>query len=145
VAQNQASGRWGYGGGVYINGHAEIVMQNSIVAENAAATDHNDFVGNDHFLSYNLIGGSPLLGPLQDNGGPTLTMALLPGSPAIDAGDPAPEDPPEWDQRGPGFPRIVNGTIDIGAFDVQATGAPSWGVLAWLITAQLETNDGLSG
>jgi hypothetical protein len=32
---------------------------------------------------------SPLLGPLQDNGGLTQTQALLPGSPAIDAGDPA--------------------------------------------------------
>ena len=29
----------------------------------------------------------PLLGPVQDNGGPTFTHALLPGSPAIDAGD----------------------------------------------------------
>ena len=34
----------------------------------------------------NLIGIDPKLGPLQDNGGPTPTMALLPGSPAIDAG-----------------------------------------------------------
>ena len=31
----------------------------------------------------------PLLGPLANNGGPTPTMALLPGSPAVDAGDPA--------------------------------------------------------
>jgi len=31
----------------------------------------------------------PVLGPLQDNGGPTLTHALLPGSPAVNAGDPA--------------------------------------------------------
>ena len=43
---------------------------------------------------------------------------LLSGSPAIDAGDNT--DPPRWDQRGPGFPRIVSGTIDIGAFEVQA-------------------------
>src|SRR6516225_3354178 len=45
-------------------------------------------------------------------------MALLPGSPAIDAGDNT--DAPMWDQRGPGFPRIVHGTIDIGAYEVQA-------------------------
>ena len=79
-----------------------------------------------------LTNANPLLGPLQNNGGPTLTHALLPGSPAIDAGDNA--DAPEFDQRGPGFPRIVNGTIDIGAFEVQATGAPSTN-LAVLLTA----------
>ena len=32
---------------------------------------------------------SPMLGPLQNNGGPTQTQALLPGSPAVDAGDPS--------------------------------------------------------
>jgi hypothetical protein len=59
---------------------------------------------------------------LQGNGGPTLTIALLPGSPAIDAGSNAlavdPQgNPLATDQRGPGFPRIVNGTVDIGAFE----------------------------
>src|SRR4029077_7720311 len=34
------------------------------------------------------INTDPMLGPLQDNGGPTFTHALLPGSPAIDTGDP---------------------------------------------------------
>ena len=58
----------------------------------------------------------PLLGPLQDNGGPTQTMALLPGSPAIDAG--APTDM-EWDQCGPGYARLVRGATDIGAYEVQ--------------------------
>jgi hypothetical protein len=37
--------------------------------------------------THNLIGIAPQLGPLQDNGGPSLTRALLPGSPAIDACD----------------------------------------------------------
>jgi hypothetical protein len=45
-----------------------------------------------------LYGVDPLLGPLQDNGGPTLTMALRPGSPAIDAGDAG--TAPLQDQRG---------------------------------------------
>jgi hypothetical protein len=45
----------------------------------------------------------------------------LPGSPAIDAGDNT--NAPTWDQRGPGYPRIVNGIIDIGAFEVQAPAA----------------------
>ena len=65
------------------------------------------------------INTEPLLGPLQDNGGPRLTHALLPGSPAIDAGDPNFTPPPFYDQRGPGFPRVVNGRIDIGSFEVQ--------------------------
>jgi len=59
----------------------------------------------------------PLLGPLQDNGGPTFTHALLSGSPATDAGDPAFVGPPDFDQRGIGFPRVQNGRIDIGAFE----------------------------
>jgi hypothetical protein len=59
---------------------------------------------------------------LADNGGPTQTMALLPGSPAIDAGDNTVAS--EWDQRGRGYPRIVNGIIDIGAFEFQGTTAP---------------------
>ena len=61
----------------------------------------------------------PLLGPLQDNGGPTFTHELLPGSPAIDAGDPTFTPPPFYDQRGPGFSRVVNGRIDKGSFEVQ--------------------------
>jgi len=65
------------------------------------------------------INTDPILGPLQDNGGPTLTHALLPGSPAINAGDPNFTPPPFFDQRGPGFDRIVNGRIDKGSFEVQ--------------------------
>ena len=61
----------------------------------------------------------PMLGPLQDNGGPTLTHALLPGSPAIDAGNPNFTPPPSYDQSGAGFDRVVNGRIDIGSFEAQ--------------------------
>src|SRR5207253_7786659 len=57
--------------------------------------------------------------PGQVSGGPTFTYALLPGSPAIDAGDPNFTSPPFFDQRGPGFDRVVNGRIDIGSFEVQ--------------------------
>jgi hypothetical protein len=88
--------------------------RNTIIALNTGDPASGSIDGN-----YNLVGGDPLLGPLQDNGGPTPTMALLPGSPAIGAGDPT--NAPEWDQRGPGFPRVVNGLIDIGAFEVQPT------------------------
>ena len=66
-----------------------------------------------------------MLGPLQDNGGPISTHALLPGSPAIDAGDPSFTPPPFYDQRGSGFDRVINGRIDIGSFEVQATPTPT--------------------
>jgi hypothetical protein len=65
------------------------------------------------------INADPLLGLLQDNGGPTFTHALLPGSPAIDAGDPNFTPPPLYDQRGAPFHRVFNGHIDIGSFEVQ--------------------------
>jgi hypothetical protein len=71
------------------------------------------------------INTDPMLGPLQANGGPTFTHALLSGSPAINSGDPAFTPPPEYDQRGPGFDRVVNGRIDIGAFEAQATPMPT--------------------
>jgi len=62
---------------------------------------------------------------LADNGGPTQTIALLKGSPAIDAGSvalavDANGNPLTTDQRGTGFPRIVNNTVDIGAYEFQA-------------------------
>jgi hypothetical protein len=65
------------------------------------------------------INTDPMLGPLKHNGGPTFTHALLPGSPAINAGNPNFTAPPVFDQRGPGYPRVVNGRIDIGSFEVQ--------------------------
>ena len=65
------------------------------------------------------INTDPVLGPLQNNGGPTFTHALLPGSPAINTGDPNFTPPPFFDQRGPGLDRVVNGRIDIGSFEVQ--------------------------
>jgi hypothetical protein len=64
----------------------------------------------------------PLLGALADNGGPTWTMALLPGSPAIDsAGDPACADPrvDDIDQRG--VARPIGAACDIGAFESMVT------------------------
>ena len=81
----------------------------------------------------NLIGGpvhgviNPLLGPLANNGGPTMTHALLVDSPAIDAGDPAAmagmNGVPEFDQRGEPHLRVRDGdatediAIDIGAYE----------------------------
>ena len=61
----------------------------------------------------------PLLGPLQNNGGTTLTHAIGAGSPAINTGSSADVGP--WDQRGEGFPRRSCGgsVADIGAYERQ--------------------------
>ena len=75
----------------------------------------------------------PMLGPLADNGGPTQTMALLPGAWEIDKGlndlgsfsELFVPDLPLYDQRGPNFSRIVDGKVDEGAFEVQPPVAPS--------------------
>jgi hypothetical protein len=71
----------------------------------------------------NLIGLDPNLSPLQDNGGPSLTHALLPGSPAIDAGNPALPGSgghacAATDQRG--VTRPQNERCDIGAYEANA-------------------------
>ena len=66
---------------------------------------------------------NPGLAPLGNYGGTTQTMALLPGSPAIDAGrnasvtNPPFPGPPYTDQRG--VARIIDGPVDIGAFESQ--------------------------
>jgi hypothetical protein len=65
------------------------------------------------------INTEPLLGPLQNNGGLTFTHMPLPGSPAIDAGDPNFTPPPFRDQRGPCFHRVFGRRIDIGSVETQ--------------------------
>jgi hypothetical protein len=71
-----------------------------------------------------LINTDPLLGPLQNNGGPTLTIALLNGSPAIDGGDPNFIPPPFTDQRGDGFNRVFDNSVDIGSYEHQPVPLP---------------------
>ena len=126
IAHNSASGDDnGVGGG--INGFEPTRTDSSIIALNSALVGP-DFTGAGGLQStgYNIIGNSaggvinsqptdqiginPRLGPLGDNGGPTLTHALQPGSPAINRGDPA---APPQDQRGYG--RL--GVPDVGAFE----------------------------
>jgi len=65
------------------------------------------------------INTDPLLGPLQDNGGATLTHLPLPGSPAIDAGDPNFTPPPFHDQRGSCYYRVFGRRIDVGSVETQ--------------------------
>jgi hypothetical protein len=80
-------------------------------------TDAGHNLSSDASCAFTNIGSlnntDPKLGLLANNGGPTLTMALLPGSPAIDAGDTAAA--PSVDQRG--FPRPVGAAADIGAYE----------------------------
>ncbi|HRI13656.1 MAG TPA: choice-of-anchor Q domain-containing protein [Verrucomicrobiota bacterium] len=72
-------------------------------------------------VNADLVGVSdPMLGPLQNNGGPTPTLALLPGSPALDAGDDSLPGAPfnlATDQRG--LARRSGPRVDIGAFERQ--------------------------
>ncbi|MFN2578987.1 MAG: Ig-like domain repeat protein [Pyrinomonadaceae bacterium] len=122
-------------------GTAITRIDNTIVAGNLDAGGPHDIAGTvEPASSFNLIGTSTdggglmngvnnnkvgvanvLLGPLAFNGGPTQTIALLPASPALDAGynalitSPPFNGPPFTDQRG--FDRIVNGIVDIGAFE----------------------------
>jgi hypothetical protein len=66
--------------------------------------------------SGNVLGADPLLAPLAFNGGPSRTHALLPTSPAIDAGS----NPLGLTEDQRGFPRVVNGTPDMGAYESPA-------------------------
>ena len=119
ISDNSATS---YGGGIYDIGNANV--SHSIVAGNMAPNDVDILIGSLDTDTFNLIGGDPMLGPLTNNGGLTLTHALLPGSPAIDMGNPAfdPNDfisPLVFDQRGIGFDRVSGTAIDIGAFEAQ--------------------------
>ena len=64
------------------------------------------------------VGVNPLLNTLANYGGPTLSRTLLPASSCINAGSIA-NIPPGiiFDQRGPGFPRVINSNVDIGAVE----------------------------
>ena len=67
--------------------------------------------------SDNTVGVDAVLdADLKNNGGPTPTLAEMVGSWSIGAGNPAFDTNLPFDQRGTGFPRVVNGRVDIGAF-----------------------------
>jgi hypothetical protein len=127
---------------------ATTTMDNTIVSGNVSKLDastgdvfdNSDAGGTQMVGGYDLIGVGdmggltdthvgvdPRLGPLQNNGGPTWTQALLAGSPAIKAGDTSLV--PTWmttDQRGGGYARFAQGNVDLGAFEVQA---PRWPIV----------------
>jgi len=101
----------GPGGGTLFNDSGTVTSHGYNLSSDDAGGNLNG-VGDQ-------INTDPLLGPLQDNGGLTFTHELLPGSPAIGAGDPKFTPPPFFDQRGPGFNRVVNDRLDKGSYEVQ--------------------------
>ncbi len=136
----------GIGGGIYNNaGTTTFIVSNTIIAKNVAAAAPDVTQSSLSTQGYNLIGSfavcssgapgdqfgcaaspiDPLVDPLlKNNGGPTMTHALLSGSPAIEAGN---SGGANTDQRG--FARPVDGSTpnatggdgsDIGAYEVQA-------------------------
>jgi hypothetical protein len=132
------------GGGGVSTGGGSINARNSIIAGNTIESGPGpDFGGTLVSQGYNLIGDttnctitgtttgnllnqSAQLGPLQNNGGPTFTQALLPASPARNAGNDAlaldlNNQPLTTDQRGAGFVRRSFGTVDMGAYEYNDT------------------------
>ena len=102
-------------------GYRSTVVQNSLIGD-TRGSGIRATAGTG-----NILDQPALLGPLADNGGPTLTHALLPDSPAINAGSnslalDSEGNPLSTDQRGSGFDRINVGTIDIGAFESDLDG-----------------------
>jgi hypothetical protein len=138
-AYSTLPGAAAYGGGIFIEGTpagpSTVILNNSIVANSPEGGDIGQQLTNSGTLrgSHNLVedgsglpgwlSGDPGLGELKDNGGPTQTMALLPGSAAIDAGDNTlVPTGVSTDQRG--RDRFVNGITDLGAFEFSSQTAP---------------------
>ncbi len=109
VSGNTSNNSLGDTGGIASN-FAHLTLTNTIVAGNTGAL----YGRLEAASTNNLIGGNPLLAPLGNYGGPTQTMPLFPGSPAIDAGTTR-TGIPTTDQRGLG--RV--GPTDIGAVESQ--------------------------
>jgi len=130
---NTATGSNDATGGNASLGGATTVVENTIVsagqanpgAENCAGTPtsagHNiDSLDQCNFhASGDRVNTDPLLDPLSDNGGPVATMALKPGSPAIDGG--ANAGCPATDARG--VLRPAGLACDAGAFEVATPAA----------------------
>jgi hypothetical protein len=134
------------GGGIWNNGGI-TTLKNTIVANSIGGNCFGTISSEGHNLSSDITCGfaatgdmnntDPLLGPLADNGGPTQTHALLLGSPAIDAADPA--SFPPTDQRGVSRPQGIG--PDIGAYEfmssVTVPTMTEWGMIIFMVFAGL--------
>jgi hypothetical protein len=137
------------GGGDGYLGGSNTKVKNTLVSGGISSPGKENCTGVPTSLGHNLdsldqcnfhapgdlVNTNPLLGPLQDNGGPTLTLAPLAGSPAINAGDSA--GCPIFDQRG--VLRPQGPVCDIGAVESappSASTGPATGVGATAATLQ---------
>jgi len=121
------------------NAHYAVAFQSSIIANNTSNGTESDVYsqvqpgqvltisGASNLvmsmavnvpLPGDTLSGDPLLLPLANNGGPTLTHAFRDGSPVFGAGNNAMDF--ANDQRGSGFARAVSGAVDIGAYEQQS-------------------------
>ena len=124
------------GGAIFVVKGATVTLQNSIVTNSSTAgnchgilTSHGYNLSSDNTCNFHSSGDrnniAPRLGPLQNNGGPTFTQALLSGSPAIDAGNPSGCTDGKGhrlttDQRGlPRFDKEDTRGCDMGAYERQ--------------------------
>jgi CSLREA domain-containing protein len=131
VSNSTLTGNFAGFGGTISYYFGSITATNSIINSypfgsncKTQISDGGHNISSDDTCGFDPANGSlpntdPMLGPLQDNGGPTLTHALLVGSPAIDTGDNV--QCPSTDQRGVPRPQDGNGDglalCDIGAFE----------------------------
>ena len=137
ISNSSLSGNSGILAGGIGNDSGTATLQNSIVANSTSGgncsgtmTSNGYNLSSDGTCNFKSTGDlnntDPKLGPLQDNGGPTQTMALLPGSPAIDAGNAGGCTNGrghllKTDQRGMPRPdREDKGGCDMGAYEEQS-------------------------
>ena len=140
ISNSTLSGNSGMTAGAIVNRLATLDIESTILNRGELGPNISNDSGTVASRGYNLssddgggvlngpgdqINTNPLLGPLQNNGGPTFTHQLLPAGPGIDTGDPNFTSPPFFDQRGPGFDRVVNGRIDKGSFELQSETTPT--------------------
>ena len=122
------------GANIFNSPNGTVSVENTIVA-NPVVSGTNTSGSINQSPDFNLIQGVlPLLGPLANNGGPTMTHALLPGNAAIDTGGGSMTL--GSDQRGAPYDRVVGIAIDIGAFE-----APS-PLVVTTVADDVDANDG---